>query len=71
MTKNDKEIIKREILLAYLKLDRFKKTSVRLSVAINVGLNEAERKIDKEKEWRIEKENDNMLVNFGYIITIY
>jgi hypothetical protein len=34
-------------------------------------LNEAERKIEKEKEWRIEKENDNMLVNFRYIITIY
>lgn len=49
MTKNDKEIIKREILLAYLKLSGFK-PSVRLSVAINIGLNEAERKIDKEKE---------------------
>ena len=70
MTKNDKEIIKREILLAYLKLSGFK-PSARLSVAINIGLNEAERKIDKKKEWRIEKENDNMLVNFGYIITIY
>ena len=70
MTKNDKEIIKREILLAYLKLSGFK-PSVRLSVAINIGLNEAERKIDKEKEWRIEKENDNMLVNFRYVITIY
>jgi hypothetical protein len=34
-------------------------------------LNEAERKIEKEKEWRIEKKNDNMLVNFRYIITIY
>ena len=50
MTKNDKEIIKREILLAYLKLGGFKKPSVRLSVAINIGLNEAERKINKEKE---------------------
>ena len=70
MTKNDKEIIKREILLAYLKLGKFK-PSVRLSAAINIGLNEAERKIDKEKEWRIEKENGNMLVNFRYIITIY
>ena len=70
MTKNDKEIIKREILFAYLKLGGFK-PSVRLSVAISIGLNEAERKIDKKKEWRIEKENDNMLVNFGYIITIY
>lgn len=49
MTKNDKEIIKREILLAYLKLGGFK-PSVRLSVAISIGLNEAERKIDKEKE---------------------
>lgn len=49
MTKNDKEIIKKEILLAYLKLGKFK-PSVRLSVAINIGLNEAERKIEKEKE---------------------
>lgn len=49
MTKNDKEIIKREILLAYLKLSGFK-PSARLSVAINIGLNEAERKIDKKKE---------------------
>ena len=52
MTKNDKEIIKREILLAYLKLLKLSgfKPSARLSVAINIGLNEAERKIDKKKE---------------------
>ena len=49
MTKSDKEIIKREILLAYLKLSKFK-SSVRLSTAISIGLNEAERKIEKEKE---------------------
>lgn len=50
MTKDDKEIIKREILLAYLKFSRFFEPSVRLSIAIKIGLNEAERKINKEKE---------------------
>lgn len=49
MTKDDKEIIKREILLAYLKFSGFE-PSVRLSIAIKIGLNEAERKINKEKE---------------------
>ena len=46
MTKNDKEIIKKEILLAYFKLSK-SKPSVRLSVAINIGLNEAERRMEE------------------------
>jgi hypothetical protein len=53
MTDEEKRIIKREILLAYIKISNIKKydkPSVKLSIAIEIGLNEAERKIKNKKE---------------------
>jgi hypothetical protein len=51
MTDEEKRIIKKEILLAYFKISnirKYDKPSIKLSVAIEIGLNEAERKMKKE-----------------------
>lgn len=52
MTDEEKKIIKKEILLAYIKLEKFmwNKPYVRLSAAINIGLKEAEEKFKNRKE---------------------
>ena len=50
MTDEKKAIIEKEIILAYLKLSSMKnKPIVRLKIAINIGLKEAEKKKDRKE----------------------
>ena len=52
MTDAERKIIKKEILLAYIKLEKsmWNKPNARLSAAINIGLKEAEEKFNNRKE---------------------
>lgn len=49
MTEQEKNIIKREIIIAYFKLSSVEDSAKRTSIAIQMGLNEAERKMNKER----------------------
>jgi hypothetical protein len=52
MTDEEIKIIKREILLAYIKLGEstWNKPNLRLSAAINIGLKKAEEKFNSERK---------------------
>lgn len=50
MTDEEKAIIEKEIILAYYKLSFMKdKPTARLKVAINIGLKEAEKEINRKE----------------------
>ena len=53
MTDEEIKIIKREILLAYIKLGEstWNKPNLRLSAAINIGLKKAQEKLNSERKW--------------------
>ena len=51
MTDEEKAIIEKEIILAYYKLSSMKnKPTARLKIAINIGLKEAELKINNNRK---------------------
>lgn len=50
MTDKEKELIKKEIFKAYVMLKMFPSSSTRYTMAIKIGLNNAQRKINENRK---------------------